>query len=120
MKYTRKSRALAAKSRAVQAQIQCIQMCFSSHFSYDSSYLNGIARKGMPLLYDEEASQAAPCIVGALGLRGRRHPLRSPWPLPLQFSVHYVATKDGGLYTVFGHLFLGGIQDIFAQDDGVA
>ena len=22
-------------------------------------------RKGMPLLYDEEASQAAPCIVGA-------------------------------------------------------
>jgi len=43
MKYTRKSRAPAAKSRAVQAQIQCIQMCFSSHFYYDSSYLNGIA-----------------------------------------------------------------------------
>jgi len=42
MKYTRKSRAPAAKSRAVQAQIQCIQMCFSSHFYYDSSYLNGI------------------------------------------------------------------------------
>jgi len=46
MKYTRKSRAPAAKSRAVQAQIQCIQMCFSSHFYYDSSYLNGIDRKG--------------------------------------------------------------------------
>src|SRR5437879_2735787 len=60
--------------------------------------------KGMPLLYGEEASQAAPCIVGALGLRGRRHPLRSPWPLwapspvsiVLHDSFHSPAVKNWG------------------------
>src|SRR5437899_7828624 len=80
VKYTRKSRALAAKSRAVQAQIQCIQMCFSSHFYFDSSYLNGIARKGMPLLYTERLERLFhsqyPCLswcpYGALRVSAMR------------------------------------------------
>src|SRR6266581_3458430 len=41
-KNTRKNRAIAAKSRAVEAQILRIWMCFSSHFYSNSSYLNWV------------------------------------------------------------------------------